>query len=503
MPHEPPNPEAAVSLAGVAKSFGAVRALDRVNVSVFPGECLGLVGHNGAGKSTLMNVLAGTLAPDEGTITVAGRTVGSQGASWSVRDAHRNGVRCVFQELSLCPNLSIAENTRVAHPDIRGWGWRKKAARLLFDKLDAIFPGHGLSPDDVVGDLSIGRRQAVEIARAFTETLEPVELVILDEPTSSLDSVQADQLLAYVRRFVAEGKSVVLISHKLGEILAATDRAVVMKDGRVVGDRPTREFTRDSLVSAMGHEDPPERAAARVVRGVADAPARIEVKARAGGLPLMARKGEVIGLAGLAGHGQTRMLVRIHDAAGSTSGDTIVRGPVALVAGDRQADGVFPMWSIARNMTVRSLPQLARGMLLDAGAEAAMAADWKRRLHLVTPSVDNPILSLSGGNQQKALFARALASDADIILMDDPMRGVDIGTKREVYELIAEEAQKGRTFLWYTTEFDELFHCDRVAVFRDGRIVGDLTAAELTEDKVLQFSFHEAGAAEPQAGAHA
>jgi ribose transport system ATP-binding protein len=488
----------AIELSGVAKSFGAVRALDRVTVAIRPGECLGLVGHNGAGKSTLMNVLAGTLGPDEGAVTIAGRSVG---ADWSVRAAHAAGIRCVFQELSLCPNLSIAENTRVAHPEIHGWGWRRKAAKILFEKLDAIFPGHGLSPDDVVGDLPIGRRQAVEIARAFTETKEPVGCVILDEPTSSLDNVQAEQLLAYVRRFVGEGRSVILISHKLGEIISATDRAVVMKDGRVVADRPTREFTRDGLVSAMGHEDPPQRSGERAVRA-GDGEVRVEARPLAGGLPLIARKGEVVGLAGLAGHGQTRMLLRIHDAFGGRSPDTVVRGPVALVAGDRQADGVFPMWSIARNMTVRSLPQLARGGLIAAGEEEAMAQDWRRRLHLVTPSVDNPILSLSGGNQQKALFARALGSNAEIILMDDPMRGVDIGTKREVYELIAEEAARGRTFLWYTTEFDELFHCDRVAVFRDGRIVGDLTAAELSEDKVLQFSFHE-GATAAQAGARA
>jgi ribose transport system ATP-binding protein len=471
----------------VAKTFGAVRALDRVQVAVRPGECLGLVGHNGAGKSTLMNVLAGTLTPDEGTISVKGETV----AAWNVRAAQAHGIRCVFQELSLCPNLSVAENVRVAHRSIRGWGWRRKAARLIFDKLDTIFPGHGMRPDDIVGDLPIGRRQAVEIARAFTETSGRVELVILDEPTSSLDSVQAEQLLAYVRRFVAQGGSVILISHKLGEILSATDRAVVMKDGRVIADRPTVEFTRDTLVTAMGHEDPPPRQglARRASRDAEDV--RVRATGIAGGLPLVARRGEIIGLAGLAGHGQTRMLVKIHDAARARTAGTEVHGPVALVAGDRQADGVFPMWSIARNMTIRSLGRLRRSGLVDPGTEAAMAQEWRSRMHLVTPDVNNPILSLSGGNQQKVLFARALGSDADIILMDDPMRGVDIGTKREVYALIAQEAEKGRTFLWYTTEFDELFHCDRTYVFRDGRIVGEVAHSELSEEKVLQFSFQE------------
>ena len=189
-----------VSLRGVAKSYGAVRALAKVDLSVAAGECLGLVGHNGAGKSTLMNVLAGTLEPDDGRITVAGT---EQPLGYNVRLAHRLGIRCVFQELSLCPNLTVAENTRVFHGALSGWGWRRRAGGLIGAKLDEIFPGHGISPDDIVGDLSIGRRQMVEIARAFTVTDVSLRLVILDEPTSSLDAVTGEQLLKHVREVVA------------------------------------------------------------------------------------------------------------------------------------------------------------------------------------------------------------------------------------------------------------------------------------------------------------
>ena len=477
------------SLSAMSKSFGAVRALAAVTLSISPGTCLGLVGHNGAGKSTLMQVLAGTLEADAGTLAIGGIEIMDK---WNVARAHAGGVRCVFQELSLCPNLSIAENTRVAHPAIRGFGWRKRAAMLLFEQLDQIFPGHGLKPGAIVGDLPIGKRQAVEIARAFTQTDTAVSLVILDEPTSSLDNRSAEQLLAHVRRFVDGGKSVILISHKLGEILAASDETVVMKDGRIVATRPTAAFTRDSLVEAMGQERPADR---QKGARLADPSRQIMVRAeRAGSAQLLARKGEIIGLAGLSGHGQTRLLLDIHDrAAGMQS-----FGPMALVAGDRQADGVFPLWSIAANMTARALPHLCRWRLIDLKAEFAMAQEWRERLHLVTPSILNPILSLSGGNQQKALFARALASNADIILMDDPMRGVDIGTTQQVYGLIAAEAEKGRCFLWYTTEFDELYHCDRTYVFNNGRIAGEIGAGEISEEKVLHFSFQDnAGAAVP------
>src|SRR3982750_607135 len=198
------QPEQIVSLKGVAKSFGAVRALAGVDLAVGPGECLGLVGHNGAGKSTLMNVLAGTLSPDSGAIEIHGKDLAG---GYSVTAAHRSGIRCVFQELSLCPNLTVAENTRILHPALKGYGWKQRAGKLIKDKLDEILPGHGISPNDVVGELTLGQRQMVEIARAFTVTDAPLHLVILDEPTSSLDASTAKQLLEFVRREVARGRS--------------------------------------------------------------------------------------------------------------------------------------------------------------------------------------------------------------------------------------------------------------------------------------------------------
>jgi ribose transport system ATP-binding protein len=206
---------------------------------------------------------------------------------------------------------------------------------------------------------------------------------------------------------------------------------------------------------------------------------------------LVAREGEIIGLAGLAGHGQTDLLLAIFAAASRLKDGIEVTAPVALVAGDRQADGIFPLWSISQNIGIRSLAKLRGGVLISPRREAEIAAYWQKRINIRTPDMNNNILSLSGGNQQKALFARALESDARIVLMDDPMRGVDIGTKREVYELIAEEARGGRTFVWYTTEMDELSNCDHVYIFRNGRIVADLDRGALTEELVIQSSFSE------------
>ena len=334
-------------LKGVARSFGAVRALRPTDLELRRGECLGLVGHNGAGKSTLMHVLAGTLGADAGTLAIGGQDLTG---SYDVRAAHRAGVRCVFQELSLCPNLSVAENARIAHPALKGFGWRRRAGALMQAAFDLIFPGQGLKASDVVGDLPIGRRQMVEIARAFTETTEKAALVILDEPTSSLDAGAAAALIAHVRRFVAAGNTAIVISHKIPEVLAASDRIVVMRDGSIVDDRPAPDWTRESIVAAMGHGVERARAlhatsaTAERILGVAAAPGTLE---------LSAARGEIVGFAGLAGHGQTTMLLRIQDAARHPQRSITMAEPVALVAGDRQSDGVFPLWSIERNMSAR------------------------------------------------------------------------------------------------------------------------------------------------------
>jgi ribose transport system ATP-binding protein len=481
-----------IELRGAAKRFGAIQALDGVDFAVSAGECVGLVGHNGAGKSTLMQLLAGALAPDRGHLSVKGQVRANYGAAL----ARQLGVRCVFQELSLCPNLSVAENTRVGHPSLRGWGWRRRAADLVAARLDEIFPEHDIAATAVVRDLSIGRRQMVEVARAFTVTGHPVDLVVLDEPTSSLDARSAAQLRAFVRRFVDGGKSCVLISHLLGDVLETADRIVVMRDGRVAATDVVGAFDRESLVAAMGgraqHEKPQSDEAAA---GGAAGPLRVRARPprQDNDAELVAREGEIIGLAGLAGHGQTDMLLAVFDAAGRRRPGIEVTASTALVAGDRQADGIFPLSTIAQNIGIGSLRQLRGRLLLSSRRETALALAWQRRIAIRTPDVHAGILSLSGGNQQKALFARALGSEARIVLMDDPMRGVDIGTRLEVYDLLRQEAARGRTFLWYTTETDELEHCDRAYVFRNGRIVATLERGDLTEEGVIRSSFSDAG----------
>ncbi len=459
-----------VTLTEAAKHFGPVRALDGVSLSVAPGDCIGLVGHNGAGKSTLVNLINGTFAPSSGEIAF------SRGGS-----ALEAGVRSVFQELSLCPNLTVAENLRISHASLKGPNWRKQARAEIGESLDMIFPGHGIGADDVVDTLSIAERQMVEIAIGFAPRGTEARMVILDEPTSSLDAGIAEQLLSHVKAFCAGGGAVIFISHMLGEVFEVASRIVVLKDGKTVAERPTSEFNRQGLVDAMGHVATEEAEAAIADRAFGEEVIRTDQG-------LAARKGEIVGLSGLAGHGQAAALAKLF-LSRSSSWQSRKSPEVVFVAGDRTQDGVLPLWSILRNVSVSVLQQGAKWGLVDRGREAEVAEEWKTRIGIRTEDVRNPILSLSGGNQQKVLFARALASPAPVVIMDDPMRGVDVGTKQDVYAMIRAEAAKGRTFLWYSTETEEVCQCDRVFVFRNHEISAELTGADITEEKILEASF--------------
>ena len=481
-----PQNQALITVSGAKVSFGAVKALDDVTLSIQSGECVGLVGHNGAGKSTIVNVINGGIAPNSGQISFSGSQVAG---NYGILQAREQGIRCVFQELSLCPNLSVIENTRIAHHGLSGWGWRGRGHDLISKSLDTVFPGHGISPYASVGSLSIAKRQMVEIAMAFSVFDKPVKLVILDEPTSSLDAHLAEQLLSHVRRFISEGGSVIFISHMMGEVLSVSDRIVVMKDGAIVAEQHTAQWSAKSLVEAMGSVVK-EHAAARTSSAPhASAAPVVQVLPRRGkGLPFFAYPGEIVGLAGLGGHGQTRMLVDIY-LSNSDSWINRKVPAVSFVAGDRMLNGVFPLWSILRNLTITTLGDLSPRGILAAMKETDLGAVWKDRIKIKTENMDNPILSLSGGNQQKVLFSRALSSRAKTVLMDDPMRGVDVGTKQEVYGILRQEAEQGRTFIWYSTEMEEATLCDRVYVFNNGNIVAELTGAEISEKNILAASF--------------
>jgi ribose transport system ATP-binding protein len=477
--------ESLIALREIDVTFGSVRALKSATFEFVRGECVAIAGHNGAGKSTLMSVLSGARRATAGWVETEG-TRHERGYGADV--ARELGIRCVFQELSLCPNLTIEENMRAMHPQLAGFGWRKRARRIIEAQLDAIFPGHALRGRDIVGDLSLTQQQMVEIARAFSCVDDAVKVVILDEPTSSLDKYTAEQLLDFVRKAAASGVTSVLITHMLGEMLRCADRIMVMRDGSVVSTLDAGGLSKEAIIRAMGQFVEGNLAPRREVRAEAfsssvfrwnlgpDERTTVEVP-----------RGSIVGFAGLAGQGQTDALNEIYLKARRRGSHQ----RVAYVAGDRRADGVFQDWTIAQNFDIRSLFDRASRSWIDTRQLGERFRVWSKRLDIRGAAPDANILALSGGNQQKVLFGRALASDAELVLMDDPMRGVDIGTKLEIYRLLLDEAAKGRTFIWYTTESDELAYCDKTYVFRSGRVTRELGAKECTEEALLAASFEE------------
>lgn len=479
-----------IELRNISKYFGNSRALHEMNLEIFDGECLGIVGHNGAGKSTLVNILTGSYPQTSGELVVDGQV---QPSNYDIFMSNGLGIRIVFQELSLCPNLTVIENMRVFHPVITGVGWKKRAEELIMGQLDEIFPGHGISSSQPITKLTLGQRQMVEIAKAFTSPEGPLKLVILDEPTSALDSKSSQQLIDYLATLRERNLSVIYISHLLDEVIASTDRIMVMKDGIKVRTVETEGISREQIIQMMGSATVSEKDLGLGKKnGETNGPVGSAVvieplKKKGESVQLTVREGEVIGLTGLAGHGQTQLLLDLYDPG--RSGAYKVHAPVTFLPGDRQTDGVFPIWSITKNITVQAHKKARSRHLIDPRKEREIAQRWQKSIDIKAASLRNKILSLSGGNQQKAIFARCLESSARVVLMDDPTRGVDVGTKLAIYELILKEKAKGRSFVWYTTEMDELSYCDRLYVFKGGKIITELNVGDANEEDILKASF--------------
>jgi ribose transport system ATP-binding protein len=479
-----------VLLENISKAYGPTQANRDVTFRVAPGEVVGLIGANGAGKSTLMRILTGGTGPDTGTLVFDGAPV--EWGRFGPRACHALGIRIVHQELSLCPNLTAAENFYLEQPERRRLSplWLGPYRRAVRDSMAAVFPGMPVDPDARVGRLDIGERQMLEIARAAHDPR--LRLLILDEPTSSLSSEQARALHAHVARRAAEGLAIIFISHKLQEVLGVADRIVAMRNGAVVSDRLRAETSLDDLIEAVGGR----AAAAHAHSPARDAggPVLVRLSGRVTeplGRPVELRAGEVVGLAGLEGGGQKALLRRLFAPAAARGGETGRTGRAAFVSGDRRGEGVFPLWSVLDNVTIGRVARQHAASPVRLGAERAAASAWAGRIALAPERLPDPILDLSGGNQQKALLARGMALDAPIILLDDPTRGVDIGAKRDFYRTLRAIAGEGRLAIWHSTEDAELLECDRVLVLSHGRIVADLAGEAVTEEAIIGHGFVE------------
>jgi ribose transport system ATP-binding protein len=478
-----PTTPPVVDVHGASKTYGPTRALHDIDLVIAPGEVVGVVGHNGAGKSTLMRLLAGIEPSDTGTVTVAGSSDPARGGF--------AGARMAYQETNLANELTVSENAYLsAARSTRGAGWRHRAGERIGERLDSMFPGHGISVGTWVGDLTLAQRQMVEIARATLD--DDLKLLILDEPTESLTGGATDDLYDAVRRMSADGVAVILISHRIREVLGVAHRVVVLRDGTVASSHPAAGLTEDDVLHAMGGSDvvvelPVTGSISSDVAVVASVPAQ---DARTGkDRPIKARRGEVIGLAGIAGQGQEDVLAAFWAYKEARGTGKLEK---AYVPGDRQRSGILPLWDVADNLGITLMRGLSKFGLRDIQGERAAITKWVDLLR-VRGGADAQMTGLSGGNQQKVIVARAFASDAELVLLDDPFRGVDVHTKNDLYRLIRDEAATGRTVVWYSSENAEMRHCDRVYVLRAGRIAAELRGPEISEERIIAESFVTVG----------
>jgi ribose transport system ATP-binding protein len=508
---KPPSPEAVgaedsvLDVRGLGKSFGSTRALDDVELQVNPGEIVAVVGHNGAGKTTLAKVIAGLVVRDQGTLILNRHVMPPR---YSITEAREHGLALAMQEISLCPDLRVDENVVVAHRELLRPRWRSRVRLLIESTLSTIFPGNGISPTAVVANLSLAQRQMVQVALAAVNVGPRLRLLILDEPTSALTGEFAEGLFDYLHAARREdGLSVLLVSHKMGQVVGHADRTLVMRDGHVAAEYSSGDVSIERMVEAMAGGRVTSLAAASTSAtgsggALSDAgsagrdPLTITDLSWRGlhGVSLEVRSGQIIGLAGLEGNGQRQVLEAVwraqHRRLGSFRFRHRVRlqGRVSFVSGDRQGEGLFTLWSLCENLTASVLRRLTVLKVLSRRAERREGLKWIDRLE-IRGSLFSPILALSGGTQQKVVLARALATRADLLLLDDPFRGVDIATKRTLYEALRVEAAGGRSVLWYTTENIELLECDLAYVLRDGSVVSTLSGDELTVERLIGSSF--------------
>jgi ABC-type sugar transport system ATPase subunit len=499
-PHAAPRSGAALALTDVSKRFPGVQALDAVSLTVMPGEIHGLVGENGAGKSTLVNVLAGAVAPDGGTIDLGGDRV----ASLDPLTSMRLGISVAHQEIRLASNLSVAENILFGSLPTRVGAVRGAQARALAcTALDAV--GVQIDPGATVGDLSVARQQMVEIARAVRLA---ATVLVLDEPTATLSQHDAEALFVAIARMRERGIAVIYVSHRLDEVLTLCDRVTVLRDGRKVADRDCADTDRAELVRLMVGRDVEDMYPDR-------SPGRGEVLLRAVGLrgpgsphgcDLEIRTGEIVGLFGLIGAGRSEF-VRLIAGVEPVSGGRIeidghvaragspalsVRRGIGFVPEDRKGEGLVLDFTVAENLALPNLKAVARKFSL---SRAGLAEFAREQIQLVDIRPDNPnraVATLSGGNQQKTAIGKWLSRRPRLLIVDEPTRGVDVGAKAQIYALLADLADAGMAILMVSSELPEVLGLsDRIVVFHSGQIAGELSAGSATPEAVMHLALGE------------
>jgi len=492
-------------MQGVSKRYGGVRALQNAELAVEAGRIHAVLGENGAGKSTLIKIMAGVVAPDEGRMLLDGQPVSFA----SPAEAQAAGIACIFQELSLIPDLSVADNIAISNPPRRFGLIDRRAQRRMAEDALSRAGADNIHPLALVKDLPLSRRQMVEIAKALAR--KP-RILILDEATSALTAADVTKIYRVLKRLRAEGLALVYISHRMHEIAELADECTVFCNGRSVATYTAGTKTDNEIVELMiGHEYdaafPP-----RIPRIASDAAPRLEVRHlswtdRLNDISLRLHAGEVIGLGGLDGQGQRELLLALFGVLRATTGEVLIDGRrvtitgphvakrkeigMALIPEDRKTEGLMLPMSVRDNLSFAALGALSHWGVVDGAAERDAVERIVRLLAVRTEGIDGPAGSLSGGNQQKLVIGKWLMMAPRILLLNDPTRGIDVGTKQEMYQLMRQLAGAGAAILFYSTDYDELIGCcDRVLVMYDGAIKRELIGAEINEHALISHALN-------------
>ena len=487
-----------LAMRDVGKSFGATRALEGVSLTVDAGEVRALIGENGAGKSTLMKILSGAYRPDSGSMTLAGDAYAPRGP----REALARGVAMIYQELALAPHLTVEANVLLGQERIRaGLIRRREHRRIVAEALD-LLEHPDIRPEAKVGDLGVGAQQLVEVARAL---VSQARVIVFDEPTSSLSERDAERLFAIIERLRQRGLAIVYISHFLEEVRRVAETYTVLRDGRAVAEGRLAETGLPAIISHMVGRDLDE-----LFPRVSHEPGEpilelvnVRPKGRTRPATLSVRRGEILGLAGLVGAGRTRLVraifglqsvvagtIRVAQISGgyATPRRRIAQG-VGFLSEDRKGEGLALGLSIEDNMTYPGLRRHARRGWLRLKERRTEVNAWMTRLRIAATGPLQPVSSLSGGNQQKVALGRLLHQRADVLLLDEPTRGIDVGSKAEIYRLLGELASQGKAILVVSSYLPELFGiCDRIAVMSRGVLSEALPVDQCTEHQVMEVA---------------
>ena len=482
----------------VSKSFPGVKALDHVSMSVEHGEIRALVGENGAGKSTLMKILNGNYQADEGSLRIDGEEVHITNPTI----AAQHGISIIFQELNLVDGLSIAENIFAGRLSSGGKliNWKDIRAKAK-EYLDRI--GFAIDPRTEVGTLSVAGKQMVEIAKALSYN---AQIILMDEPSAMLTQNELEKLFGIIRDLKAKGVSVIYISHRLEEIFSICDSVTVMRDGQIIDTKPVAEVTRDRLVEMMVGREISQTFPARA-HNIGEEVLRVENLRRRGGkadVSFTLHRGEVLGVAGLVGAGRTETMRALYGVDYIDGGAVFVNGKrisksnpkaakeagIAFLTEDRKEEGLTIDFTVKSNIVMANLDKIKKGLFLNNRTENEIADKYIAAIKVKTPSRMQKVLNLSGGNQQKVVVAKWFNTDSDIIIMDEPTRGIDVGAKLEIYEIINELVSSGKAVIMISSELPEVIGMsDRVLVMKNDAIAAELSGEQINAVDIMRYAF--------------